>query len=622
MQLIKVHYIKNWFFWFCIGFFVFCLGAKWTVIHQYGSDIPYMDQWNGEGTAIILPWLEGEWNFIESFWEPHNEHRIGWTRLWSLGWVLLNDQWDPLLVTTVNSIVHLSVGLVLIFILRKFFYGKMYWLGPLIIVSIYSIPIAWENTLQAFQIQVYLSLGCALFVLSTLTNCKLNSFSGVLGVIMAFAGIPCLSAAFAPPAAILIVRNLRAYKSRTLDKHDILVSATCLITLFLALLSINSTPGHEPFHAQSFFQFIEFFIKICSIPFHQEHWFLRLVAASLLQAPFLLFIVKLFRKNGKDWQKCELTLFALGTWLFLQTAAISYSRGNIGIGTRHLDTFAILLVTNATSLIYLINLPIKNSRFKIKSLSIIWTTLACIGLVSFSRSEIKSNLVNFPHTLRTMKVHIHDFITENNATKFQQVPISSLPFISHPFMMNFLQNEKVKNILPVGIRKPVNFTEFKNIGFNNELTHNFLREENSKIRYYSTISSHSYWESEEMMTKSVLPILRIKFAGHSDLSTSSIRIESGGKMHPLKIKHFNGKGWQSAHLFIPQEFDTFKFVAECKDPNKWLAFEEPFEIGFGSWLAHQFRKKSYLCLFMGMSLMIFSIFVKIKFAILKPYSTP
>ena len=177
---------------------------------------------------------------------------------------------------------------------------------------------------------------------------------------MAFAGIPCLSAAFAPPAAIVIVRNLRAYKSRTWDKHDIMVSVTCLVILFLALLSVNPTPGHEPLRAQSFFQFIGFFIEVCSIPFHHEHWLFRLVAASLLQAPFLLFIVQLFRKNGKDWQKHELTLFALGTWLFLQTAAISYSRGNTGIGTRHLDTFAILLVTNAASLTYLTNSPIKN----------------------------------------------------------------------------------------------------------------------------------------------------------------------------------------------------------------------------------------------------------------------
>tara|TARA_S200000501_G_C20727940_1_gene701511 strand:+ start:330 stop:788 length:459 start_codon:yes stop_codon:yes gene_type:complete len=141
-----VHYLKNWYFLFSLGFFIFCLGVKWKVIHQYGSDMPYMDQWNGEGTAIILPWLEGRFNFIESFWTPHNEHIIGWTRLWSLGRVLLNGQWDPLLVTTVNSVVHLSVGLVLIFILRKFFDGKMYWLGPLVIVSIYSLPIAWENT--------------------------------------------------------------------------------------------------------------------------------------------------------------------------------------------------------------------------------------------------------------------------------------------------------------------------------------------------------------------------------------------------------------------------------------------------------------------------------------------
>ena len=80
-----------------------------------------MDQWNGEGTSIILPWLENEFDFIESFWSPHNEHRIGWTRLWALGWVKLNGQWDPLLVTTINSCIHILVGLCLIFILGNFY---------------------------------------------------------------------------------------------------------------------------------------------------------------------------------------------------------------------------------------------------------------------------------------------------------------------------------------------------------------------------------------------------------------------------------------------------------------------------------------------------------------------
>jgi hypothetical protein len=58
----------------------------------------------------------------------------------------------------------------------------------------------------------------------------------------------------------------------------------------------------------------------------------------------------------------------------------------------------------------------------------------------------------------------------------------------------------------------------------------------------------------------------------------------------LSIGRFSGNRWQSAHLFVPRDAGAVRLVAEAGPDGRWLAFAEPIELGFGSWLAHQARK--------------------------------
>ena len=118
--------------------------------------------------------------------------------------------------------------------------------------------------------------------------------------------------------------------------------------------------------------------------------------------------------------------------------------------------------------------------------------------------------------------------------------------------------------------------------------------------------------STELDNNSLLPILRINFAGHKDLSTSSIRIESGGEIYPLNIKKFHGNRWQTAHLFIPQRHESFKLVVENSDPGKWIAFQNPYELGRYSWFAHQIRKCSVHMILIGLITFLFLVSISQK----------
>ncbi len=65
------------------------------LIDQFASPVPYWDQWDAEAVYTFIPWFDGNLT-IGNLIAPHNEHRLFFTRISSLGLLILNDmQWDP-----------------------------------------------------------------------------------------------------------------------------------------------------------------------------------------------------------------------------------------------------------------------------------------------------------------------------------------------------------------------------------------------------------------------------------------------------------------------------------------------------------------------------------------------
>ena len=93
--------------------FLLIIGAKFSLIATYGSDLPYWDQWDGEAANLYRPYLQGKLGVGQLF-SAHNEHRIFFTRLFALGLLEINDrQWDARLETVANALLHASVALLL-----------------------------------------------------------------------------------------------------------------------------------------------------------------------------------------------------------------------------------------------------------------------------------------------------------------------------------------------------------------------------------------------------------------------------------------------------------------------------------------------------------------------------
>ncbi|MDP1990964.1 MAG: hypothetical protein Q8K00_08055, partial [Syntrophales bacterium] len=141
-----------------IGAALIILGAKLSLIHYYGSDLPFWDQWDTEPQLLYIAYDQGKllWSTLFS---PHNEHRLFFSRLWALSLYVINQQWDAHLQTVANAFLHTFFGLWLVWILWKLNEKKDLWIMLGVYVLILAAPFSWENTLFAFQSSFYFLLG-------------------------------------------------------------------------------------------------------------------------------------------------------------------------------------------------------------------------------------------------------------------------------------------------------------------------------------------------------------------------------------------------------------------------------------------------------------------------------
>lgn len=88
------------------GIALFAVGAKLALIHYYGTDQPFAEQWAGEGATLFRARLYGllGWN---NFFLPHGEHHPALMRGLAYGLFMLNGrQWDNRVETVANLLVY------------------------------------------------------------------------------------------------------------------------------------------------------------------------------------------------------------------------------------------------------------------------------------------------------------------------------------------------------------------------------------------------------------------------------------------------------------------------------------------------------------------------------------
>ncbi|MEO6992322.1 MAG: hypothetical protein ABI273_01720, partial [Lacunisphaera sp.] len=142
---------KRWTMFLGLGVVLFVLGVKLALIHSFGTDQPFADQWAAEGVGFLQAPLHGGLNWASFFW-PHGEHRPAITRLITRALIVANNgQWDCYVEIVFNLVLYAALLVVAWrFTLRV---ARRGWLlvMALFMAVLFAAPCAYENLLWGFQ---------------------------------------------------------------------------------------------------------------------------------------------------------------------------------------------------------------------------------------------------------------------------------------------------------------------------------------------------------------------------------------------------------------------------------------------------------------------------------------
>ena len=133
------------------------VGARWWLIGSYSPMFPGWTSGMRRRKACISPGARGR--SVYRLFAPHNEHRIFFTRVLSLGLLWLNEQWDPRLQMVVNAGLYAILVAALFLFLRRGRSPGFQVFCWLLLAVLGSAPYAATNTLLGFQSQFYFPRG-------------------------------------------------------------------------------------------------------------------------------------------------------------------------------------------------------------------------------------------------------------------------------------------------------------------------------------------------------------------------------------------------------------------------------------------------------------------------------
>ncbi|HJU40276.1 MAG TPA: hypothetical protein VJ724_11935, partial [Tahibacter sp.] len=129
--------------------------VRWLILATFGNDAPYWDQWEGEVALLYKPYVDGTLPFAQMV-EPHNEHRIFFSRAFNLLLFEANDrQFDNLVETYANAVVYSIALLAAAWPVLRRLSGANLLIGAIVVACAGIAPYGAENLLVGFQNAFY-----------------------------------------------------------------------------------------------------------------------------------------------------------------------------------------------------------------------------------------------------------------------------------------------------------------------------------------------------------------------------------------------------------------------------------------------------------------------------------
>lgn len=321
-----------------IAMIVLIFAARLCYFAEFGSALPFWDQWDGEGWSLYRPMMLGTFD-LQTLFEPHNEHRIVISRLVAAALFLANgEQWDVVPLILANGLLAGAIytGFAL-YLLRK----AAPPIGlPLAVLTLVSAVLChgWENFLQGFQTAFFALLAATLAGIVWAAGARMRWHQPLVCGLLALVAVFSLGSGLlvAPLFGFVLLLRWRDQDSagrRWLISTVALLAAVTLLALYMR---VRTAPLPFPLSAK-----LDAIAVLLSWPFPNLNIF------SLL--PWTFTALGLWRVvRGTDRRTCSLVMAGVAGWVLLQIFAMAMVRGNgmVEVPSRYTDIVIFGLIAN------------------------------------------------------------------------------------------------------------------------------------------------------------------------------------------------------------------------------------------------------------------------------------
>jgi len=576
-QLIETRWLEY------LALFLVVVGARLWLVFLYGSPVPLMDQWDGEGATLFKPWLEGTLRLSDLF-QPHNEHRIVLSRLLALGLLALNGQWDAQLEMVVNALLCGTVAVLIAVALVKLFGPDLRMLIALVVGLWSALPYGHENTLWAFESSFYFLLFFSLVAIWGLAlhpSFSWRWWTGAAGLVLA-----CLSMAsgFFAALALLGLTAPRLITKRRLNRDCMILAVLCCAVVAIAFYFRTIVPGHAGIRATSLSVWASFLGSCLAWPFCGTP-----SACLIMYLPSGLLVFRYLSKRptGLDeaWRRQAEAIMAVSAWVILQAAAMAYLRGGNTLPhpvSRYMDILALGALANFFAILLLMK-EIPQSTVARQTgvvFATCWITALASGSILISQRELGSRTVR-TESLSAIEETVRAYVTTGDRTHLEANPPAAIPYPRPQHLAMLLDDPTIRGILPAVVRAPLGVDKVSDAG--NAFvpngyappTRNPFYERGWGSFSAEGLAARGSMESQVIATR--CRYLQFEITGYMREGLSLVlRGEETEKKARVIPTNREDEYWRVAYVAMPDK--NIRILARDDNAEEWFGFREPREL--------------------------------------------
>jgi hypothetical protein len=432
----------------CVAVLVFTLfGAKIFLIRNFGSAIPYWDQWDGEAELLYKSYMNSTLSFAKLL-SSHNEHRILTARVFSLVLFELDGGWDPMLQMTANAGLHVGVIVLVVLIIQRIIRPAQLLSLAVFSTLLFVLPIGWENLLAGFQSQFYFLLMFSLLALICFASAAALSIVWWAGILCLIAAYFSMASGALTAAAALVVVVMQILSGGRKGSREYIAAVVLLIIAAVMMLFVQKVSYHEIYKAHSVTEFVQALMRCLTYPLSNPY------VGLWVNLPLVGYACAVLKVRPAR-QSPHWIILGIGIWLFAQALSLSYGRAVLVSSSRYLDVIIIGLPVNFGILLFVQNRLAANNKKGIAVLATIaWLAVVIPALVWNTLALSFPAVVEKGAQGREQERNVLAYMKSGNLAELQGKSSQAVPYPDPVRLASLLSDPAVRLVLPNLIRPP------------------------------------------------------------------------------------------------------------------------------------------------------------------------